>query len=92
MIKPVEKALLHYIIGYFDEKGFKESKDTLEKFLEEQREVTPVVKKPVTLPDSDSDNESDSGHSTIGTASTISQLIRVGWCTPPYELNWFSVV
>ena len=75
MIKPVEKALLHYIIGYFDEKGFKESKDMLGKFLDEF-EIAPMVKKPVTLPDSDSDNESDSGHSTIGTTSTTSSPSR----------------
>ena len=48
----------------------------LGKFLDEQYEVIPIVKKPVTLPDSDSDNESDSGNSTIGTASTTSSPSR----------------
>ena len=76
MIKPIDKALLHYIIGYFDEKGFKESKDMLGKFLDQQTEVALSVKKPVTLPDSDSDNESDSGHSTVGTTSTTSSPSR----------------
>ena len=68
--------MLYYILGYFNEKGFTESNDLLEKFLDEKSKSNPIVKKPVTLPDSDSDNESDSGHSTITTTSATSSPSR----------------